>query len=94
MPPPSHPCDDHNRRLEAFSERLEGAEKRLDEGDTVLRSLKRIEIAVCGDEALGIPGLVSLHARVESLERGRTWVLGAAAVLGAAVPIILQIVIK
>lgn len=88
MPPAAKaPCDDHHQRLDEIA-------RRLDDGDRAFKVLRRIEVAVCGDEELGIVGLVSLHKRVQSLERWRTWLLGAAAVvgftLGTIVPLALQ----
>ena len=90
MPPPNqpHPCEDHAKAIDAIG-------RRLDDGDRAFKVLRRIEVAVCGDEELGIVGLVSLHKRVQSLERWRTWLLGAAAVvgftLGTVVPAVIQI---
>lgn len=84
----NHPCDAHAKALEAIGQRL-------DDGDRAFKVLRRIEVAVCGDEELGIIGLVSLHKRVQSLERWRTWLLGAAAVvgftLGTVIPAALQV---
>ena len=89
MPPPNPhtPCEEHSRRLEK-------AEQRLEKGDAILATVKRIELAVCGDDELGIPGLVKLSVRVESLERGRAWLLGAAAALGVILPLAVQYITK
>ena len=88
QPPQAKPCDEHARKLAEI-------EARLDDGDRAFKVLRRIEVAVCGDEELGIVGLVSLHKRVQGLERWRTWLLGAAAVvgftLGTLIPLGVQI---
>lgn len=80
------PCEQHARKIDSFGERITKTESRLEKGDNVIATLvdsvKRIEMAVCGNPALGIPGLVSLHARVESLERWRTRQMAIAATLG------------
>jgi len=80
-------CEEHARKISEM-------EKRLEKGDAILTTVKRIEIAVCGDEAMGVKGLVSLHGRVESLERDRVWRLGAAAALGfvaGSVPVLIAL---
>lgn len=86
MPPTHqpHPCDEHARRL------LE-AESRLEKGDAILKTVKRIETAVCGDPDMGIDGLATLPKRVQALERRQWWQLGAVAALSTAIPIILQL---
>ena len=77
MPPPHTPCDDHARRLAE-------AESRLEKGDALLATLKRIETAVCGDPDMGIEGLATLPKRVTALERRYWWLLGAFAAASAA----------
>ena len=82
-----NPCEEHGDKIQRINERL-------DRGDAVLELVKEIKIAVCGDEHLGIKGLVSLHERIDSLERQRTWLLGAAAVITAAFPFAWSYLIK
>lgn len=78
MAPPAHtPCEDHARRLGE-------AEARLEKGDAILRTVKRIETAVCGDPDMGIEGLATLPKRVTALERRYWWMLGAFAAASAA----------
>lgn len=88
MPPIAHLCDEHNRRLAE-------AEARLERGDVILKTVRRIEVAVCGDPDMGIEGLATLPRRVQRLERSRVWLLGAASVtgftIGSLIPILLQI---
>lgn len=74
LPPP---CADHARRLEK-------AEARLEKGDAILATVKRIETAVCGDPDMGIEGLATLPKRVTALERRYWWLLGAFAAASAA----------
>ena len=81
------PCEEHGDKIERINERL-------DRGDVVLELVKEIKLAVCGDERLGIKGLISLHARIDSLERQRTWLLGAAAVITAAFPFVWAYAVK
>lgn len=89
MPPPAKPtpCEEH-------SDRLKRIEDRLEKGDALLEMVKDIRLAVCGDPVLGIPGLITLHEKVASLERQRTWLLGAAGVIGAAFPFVWTIFVK
>lgn len=77
MAPPAHnQCEDHSRRLAE-------AEERLEKGDAILKTVKRIETAVCGDPAMGIEGLATLPKRVTALERRYWWMLGAFAAASA-----------
>lgn len=88
MPPPSKtPCEEH-------AEKLKRIEERLEKGDTLFEMVRDIRVAVCGDPQFGIPGLISLHEKVASLERQRTWILGAAAVIGAAFPFVWAVFVK
>ena len=82
------------QRCEEHSQKIAAMESRLEQGDAILATVKRIELAVCGDDELGIPGLVKLSVRVESLERGRAWLLGAAAALGVILPLAVQYITK
>ena len=74
---PLHSCEDHARRLGE-------AEARLEKGDAILRTVRRIEVAVCGDPDMGIEGLATLPKRVAALERRYWWLLGALAAASAA----------
>ena len=88
MAPPAHtPCEDHARRLGE-------AEARLEKGDAILRTVKRIETAVCGDPEMGIEGLSSLPKRVTALERRHWWTLGAVTALSTGIPLLLQLLGK
>lgn len=85
--PTSNPCADHARRIEK-------AEARLEKGDAILETVKRIETAVCGDPAMGIEGLATLPKRVTALERRQWWMLGGVAALSTGIPMLLQLLGK
>lgn len=89
MPPPTPhtPCEEHSRRLEK-------AEQRLEKGDAILTTVKRIETAVCGDPEMGVEGLATLPRRVQALERRQWWVLGGVAALSTGIPLLLQMLGK
>lgn len=89
MPPPTPhtPCEEHSHRLEK-------AEQRLEKGDAILATVKRIETAVCGDPEMGVEGLATLPRRVQALERRQWWVLGGVAALSTGIPLLLQMLGK
>lgn len=95
MPPVSnYPCGEHMRRIEEAERRIVEHADRLTKGDTILKTVKRIESAVCGDPEMGVEGLASLPRRVQALERRHWWTLGAVAALSTGIPILLQLLGK
>ncbi|HLP07940.1 MAG TPA: hypothetical protein VK178_07225 [Opitutaceae bacterium] len=91
-------CEQHTRDIDEMRREIDECKRRLDDGSQILKAVREIRIAVCGDETLGIKGLVTLHERVQSLERGRAWLLGAGATagfaLGTLIPLGLQLFSK
>ena len=88
MPPSAKtPCEEH-------SERLRKIEEHAQKNESLFEMVKDIRVAVCGNHEMGIPGLITLHEKVASLERQRTWLLGAAAVVGAVFPFVWNIFVK
>lgn len=87
MPPSKTPCEEH-------SERLHKIEEHVQKNESLFEMVKDIRVAVCGNPEMGIPGLIALHEKVASLERQRTWLLGAAAVVGAVFPFAWNIFVK
>lgn len=79
MPPPPNTsrCEQHDRDIAEIKDRLK-------KGGEIFDVIRRIERAVCGDEAMGIEGLAALPKRVKALEFRYWWTLGAIAAASAA----------